>query len=60
MSPPNTNTQALQQLLERHPAVGMQRGALLSKLGLRRVVDLMFYFPRSYEPAAPLQQARLC
>jgi len=57
MSQLTPNTQALHQLLERHPAVGMQRGALLAKLGLRRVVDLMFYFPRSYEPAAPLQQA---
>lgn len=39
------------------PNVGSLRGQLLGKLGLRRPLDLLFYFPRSYEEAAPLQQA---
>ncbi len=51
----NTPSLQLQQHLADHPAVGHLRAQLLAKLGLRRAVDLLFFFPRSYERVAPLQ-----
>jgi ATP-dependent DNA helicase RecG len=38
------------------PLVGQQKAALLEKLGLRRVVDLLFFFPRSYQDVAPTKK----
>lgn len=46
---------SLQQPIRELPVVGTHRGQLLAKLGIRRVVDLLFFFPRAFEPAAPLQ-----
>lgn len=37
------------------PGVGRDRAKLLAKLGIRRGIDLIFFFPRSYEDVAPLQ-----
>lgn len=37
------------------PGVGPQRAALFQKLGLRRAIDLVFFFPRSYQDIAPYQ-----
>ncbi len=45
----------LLQPLHLLPAVGSSRGQLLGKLGVRRPLDLLFFFPRDYEDAAPLQ-----
>ncbi|MEO8497862.1 MAG: ATP-dependent DNA helicase RecG [Planctomycetota bacterium] len=35
--------------------VGPQRAELLERLGLRRAVDLLFYFPRGYEDVSELR-----
>ncbi|MEX0819761.1 MAG: ATP-dependent DNA helicase RecG [Pirellulaceae bacterium] len=35
--------------------VGPQRAELLERLGLRRAVDLLFFFPRSYQDASELR-----
>lgn len=45
---------ALHQPLSAHAAVGVARGALLARLGVRRPIDLLFFFPRSYDEPAPL------
>lgn len=37
------------------PNVGRDRAKLLAKLGIRRAIDLAFFFPRNYEDVAPLQ-----
>jgi ATP-dependent DNA helicase RecG len=47
----------LQQPLAAHAAVGTARGELLARLGVRRPIDLLFFFPRSYEEPAPLQSS---
>ncbi len=36
------------------PGVGPLRAPLLQKLGLEKAVDLLFFFPRTYEEVAPL------
>lgn len=50
---------AVSKTLFRHvqtfPTVGEHRARLLAKLGVHRAMDLLFYFPRSYEEVAPLQ-----
>ena len=35
--------------------VGPQRAELLERLGLRRAVDLLFFFPRSYQDMSELR-----
>ncbi len=47
----------LQMPLHKHPAVGALRSQLLARLGLHRAVDLLFFFPRTYQEVAPLQSA---
>jgi ATP-dependent DNA helicase RecG len=37
------------------PGVGPQRVELFQKLGIKRTVDLLFLFPRSYQDIAPYQ-----
>jgi ATP-dependent DNA helicase RecG len=37
------------------PGIGPQRVDLFHKLGIRKVQDLLFYFPRSYQEIAPFQ-----
>ena len=37
------------------PGIGPQRVELFHKLGVRRVTDLLFLFPRSYQDIAPYQ-----
>lgn len=39
------------------PGVGPSRAPLFRKLGIERAVDLLFFFPRSYEDTAPLRIA---
>ncbi len=41
--------------LSAHPAVGQLRAPLLARLGLRRAIDLLFFFPRGYDEPPPLQ-----
>ncbi len=36
------------------PGVGPQRAELLRKMGILRAVDLLFFFPRTYEDTAPI------
>lgn len=38
------------------PKVGPPKVALFEKLGLRRVVDLLFFFPRTYQEVRPTQR----
>jgi ATP-dependent DNA helicase RecG len=38
------------------PFVGQHKATFLEKLGLRRVVDLLFFFPRSYQDVAPTKK----
>ncbi len=45
----------LYEPLASQPSVGSFRAPLLERLGLRRPLDLLFFFPRTYEEAAPLQ-----
>lgn len=41
--------------LQTLPGIGPAPGGRLEKLGLRRVEDLLYWFPRDYEdPAAPV------
>lgn len=35
------------------PGIGPQRAALFERLGLRRAIDLLFFFPRTYQDIAP-------
>ena len=37
------------------PGIGPQRVELFHKLGIRRAIDLLFLFPRSYQDIAPFQ-----
>lgn len=37
------------------PGIGPQRVELFHKLGVRRAIDLLFLFPRSYQDIAPFQ-----
>ncbi|MBX3422599.1 MAG: ATP-dependent DNA helicase RecG [Pirellulaceae bacterium] len=41
----------------RVPGVGAERARLLAKLGVRRGIDLLFLFPRSFQEPAPLARA---
>ncbi len=43
------------QPLEHLPGVGPTRAALLARLGLRQLSDLLFYFPRDYEELTEVQ-----
>lgn len=45
----------LHQPLAAHAAVGPLRAALLARLGVRRAIDLLFFFPRGYDEPPPLQ-----
>jgi ATP-dependent DNA helicase RecG len=38
------------------PGIGHLRAQLFERLGIRRAMDLLFLFPRSYEEVAPLQK----
>jgi ATP-dependent DNA helicase RecG len=35
------------------PGIGPQRAALFERLGLRKAIDLLFFFPRTYQDIAP-------
>lgn len=37
------------------PAIGSQRAHLFERLGLRRIIDLLFYFPRTYQEVSECQ-----
>ena len=37
------------------PGVGPERAELLQKLGLHKAADVLFYFPRDWEYAAPVR-----
>ena len=37
------------------PGIGTNRVELFAKLGIRRAIDLLFLFPRSYQDIAPYQ-----
>ncbi|MEQ1829922.1 MAG: ATP-dependent DNA helicase RecG [Pirellula sp.] len=37
------------------PGIGPQRVELFRKIGIRRAMDLLFFFPRSYQDVAPFQ-----
>ncbi len=39
------------------PGIGPLRAKLLAKLGVYRAVDLLFFFPRSYEEVPPLESS---
>jgi ATP-dependent DNA helicase RecG len=39
------------------PGVGPNRAELFHKLGIRRAIDLLFFFPRNYQDIAPYQTA---
>lgn len=56
--PPQSPATPQTQALADHPAVGVMRAQLLARLGIRRPIDLLFFFPRSYEQVAPLQTAQ--
>ena len=47
-------TITLNTSLEDFPEIGLQRAVLFRKLGIRRPVDLLFFFPREYQPACKL------
>ena len=42
--------------VETLPGVGHLRAKLLQRLEIRRAMDLLFFFPRSYEEVAPIQR----
>lgn len=62
-SPPANEKASLQSLpplevstpLQFIPGIGPQRVELFHKLGVRRAIDLLFLFPRSYQDIAPFQ-----
>ena len=54
---PSEPTRRLTDPVETLPAVGHLRARLLQRLEIRRAMDLLFFFPRSYEAVAPLQKA---
>ncbi|MBM3964165.1 MAG: ATP-dependent DNA helicase RecG [Planctomycetes bacterium] len=35
------------------PGIGAQKASLLERLGLRRAIDLLFFFPRTYQDVQP-------
>lgn len=57
MTRPNEPTRRLSDPVEILPGVGTLRSRLLQRLEIRRAMDLLFFFPRSYEKVAPLQRA---
>jgi len=52
---PSLRLQKLFEPIQFVPGVGPLRAPMLRKLGIERAVDLLFYFPRSYEDTAPLR-----
>ncbi len=40
------------------PGVGADRAVLLQRLGIQRPIDLLFFFPRSYQSVAPLRTSK--
>ncbi len=54
--PPSEPLRRLTDPIEVLPGVGHLRAKLLRRLDIRRAMDLLFFFPRSYEPVAPLQR----
>ena len=41
--------------LQYFPGIGPQRAVMLEKLGIRKPLDLLFYFPRAYQDIAPVR-----
>ncbi len=39
------------------PGIGAQKASLLERLGLRRAIDLLFFFPRTYQDVQPWSTA---
>lgn len=58
---PPLTTEKLFDPIQFVPGVGPLRAPLLRRMGIERAVDLLFFFPRSYEDTAPLRTgAELC
>jgi ATP-dependent DNA helicase RecG len=53
--PASENSRKLSDPVQYLPSVGGLRAQLLARLGIQRAADLLFFFPRSYEDVAPLQ-----
>ncbi len=56
VAPPTESARKLSDPVQVLPAVGHLRAQLLERIGVRRAMDLLFLFPRSYEEVAPLQK----
>lgn len=54
-SPPSAPPLEVGTPLQFIPGIGPQRVELFHKLGVRRAIDLLFLFPRSYQDIAPFQ-----
>ena len=54
-SPPTSPPLEVGTPLQFIPGIGPQRVELFHKLGVRRAIDLLFLFPRSYQDIAPFQ-----
>ncbi len=52
---PSDSNRRLSDPVDGLPGVGTLRARLLNRLEIRRAMDLLFFFPRSYEEVAPLQ-----
>jgi ATP-dependent DNA helicase RecG len=55
IAPPAKATLEATTSLQFVPGIGPQRVELFHKLGIRRTIDLLFLFPRSYQDIAPYQ-----
>ncbi len=44
--------------LQFFPGVGADRAVLLQRLGIQSPIDLLFFFPRSYQSVAPLRTSK--
>ena len=55
---PAATIEDLTQPVQFLKGVGPQRAQLLQKLGLRTVVDVIFFFPRSYQNFSQLSQVK--
>jgi len=53
---PGDTNRRLSDSVDVLPSVGTLRARLLQRLEIRRAMDLLFFFPRSYEEVAPLHR----
>jgi len=58
VSTPEQRLQALGTGVQFLPGVGENRAKLLHRMGLRNALDLLFFFPRSYQPLGEMKRVQ--